>query len=248
MDKKPRLGSVTVNGHASPSSSSSYFKSASSSAQARRTPSDGKSSRPRPMRPNLAILSQYTAPKTSQAGASTSGSAYTNFAPGESSSSVVQPTPRTAEQQKRHEAWERRLADPGGIVPRRRSLALDQAAAAALRGQLGDDEDSPSGQDTPGVELIDVDDDGSKESEAANKLGGELMAKFGANGKVKGKGRKKKVEEIGPSGQTYTPLEKQFMEIKADNPDVLLFMEGEHKIANKIWLTIISRLQIQVSG
>jgi DNA mismatch repair ATPase MutS len=27
---------------------------------------------------------------------------------------------------------------------------------------------------------------------------------------------------------TYTPLEKQYMEIKRDNPDALLLMEGEY--------------------
>lgn len=38
---------------------------------------------------------------------------------------------------------------------------------------------------------------------------------------------KKKQEEVGPSGLVYTPLEKQFMEIKSKNEDVLLLTEGE---------------------
>jgi DNA mismatch repair protein MSH3 len=80
-----------------------------------------------------------------------------------------------------------------------------------------------------------VDDGGESEEErqkTADKLGESLAAKYGAK-EVKGKGkgrapaRKKKVEEVGPSGQTYTPLEKQYLEHKAQNPDVLLMMEGK---------------------
>jgi len=46
---------------------------------------------------------------------------------------------------------------------------------------------------------------------------------------TKKKGRGKKQEELGPSGLPYTPLEKQFMEIKDANPDVLLLTEVGYK-------------------
>ncbi len=137
---------------------------------------------------------------------------------------------RTAEQERRHEEWQRRVMAPGGIVSRRRSLALDEAAAAEARRQAGGDPDGEDGVDTPIVE-----DDGADEEEegrkAAEGVGSRLKEKYAAEGGETGKGKakgksKKKEEEVGPSGQTFTPLEKQFMEIKAENPDVLLLMEG----------------------
>ncbi|KAJ6547415.1 muts domain V-domain-containing protein [Mycena capillaripes] len=49
-----------------------------------------------------------------------------------------------------------------------------------------------------------------------------------------GKGQRKKAvrkpaEEIGPSGETYTPLEKQVARLKKDNPSVLLMIEVGYK-------------------
>lgn len=43
----------------------------------------------------------------------------------------------------------------------------------------------------------------------------------------KGKGRAggTKTEELGPSGQTYTPLEKQVLKLKEENEGVLLIFE-----------------------
>lgn len=73
-------------------------------------------------------------------------------------------------------------------------------------------------------------DSDEEKQKAAEEIGNKLAAKYsaGANGKGKGAPRaKKKKEEVGPSGQTYTPLEKQYMEMKAKYPDVLLLMEGE---------------------
>lgn len=127
---------------------------------------------------------------------------------------------------------------PGGIRPRRRSLALDEAAAAesrgAIAGENGDDADGEAGE---GVQEVGDGEKGSDEERAksASGVGSKLAAKFTAKGKgavavTKGKGRaKKKEEEIGPSGLKYTPLEKQFMEIKAENKDVLLLMEVGYK-------------------
>jgi DNA mismatch repair protein MSH3 len=110
--------------------------------------------------------------------------------------------PRTDEQEQRRLAWSKRME--GGLIRRRRSLALDEAAAAEAREDLesGSDSDEPK----------------------ATSLGSKL-AKYAAGETKKGK----KKEEVGPSGQTYTPLEKQFMAIKRDNPDVLLLMEVGYK-------------------
>lgn len=113
--------------------------------------------------------------------------------------------PRSEEAQARHDAFVRVVAGAG--FKRRRSLLLDEAAAAETPPPAGEDSD-PSADATPEVE------DGAA----------ALRAKYTAPSK---RGRKKKEEEVGPSGMTYTPLEKQFMEIKAKWPDVLLMTEGE---------------------
>ena len=151
---------------------------------------------------------------------------------------------RTAEQVKREEQWDKRMAG-GGVIRRRRSLALDDAAAAELRRITGggdgdgDGDTGPSPGESPdpdtplGATLdnpLDVDmEAGSERQRAAEGVGGKLAAKFTAKG-APAKGRKKKEPEpVGPSGQTYTPLEKQFMEIKAKHSDVLLMMEVGYK-------------------
>ena len=139
---------------------------------------------------------------------------------------------RTMEQEERHQEWQRRINAPGGIVPRRRSLALDEAATAEARRQAREDD---ADADAEEIETAHIDDVARAEEEEhqkiAERVGNKLKEKYAAkgievaNGKARGQ-RKKKGEEVGPSGQTYTPLEKQFMEIKAENPDVLLMMEG----------------------
>ena len=139
--------------------------------------------------------------------------------------------PRTAEQRKRHEEWQRRLEAPGGLIRRRRSLALDEAAAAEIRRASGLDVDTPDpaiDAETRTVETpIEVDSD-SERHKKSNDLAAKFASQFAAAEPTKGgrKGKGKKKEEVGPSGQTYTPLEKQFLEIKGEHPDVLLLMEG----------------------
>lgn len=140
-----------------------------------------------------------------------SGTAFGSYSLTQAGSSPERPT-RTAEQQARHEAFQRIVDGPG--LGRRRSLVLDEAAAAEARGAAGEDSEEGGG-DTPDVE--------------ESAVGASLRSKYAAPEKAK-RGRKKKEEEIGPSGMTYTPLEKQFMEIKAKWPDVLLMTEGELSI------------------
>lgn len=104
-------------------------------------------------------------------------------------------------------------------MPRRRSLALDEAAAAEMR--------RAAGIDTPEEGEGGREDEADKEVEEASAVATGLRSKYAAKEtSTAKKGRKKKEEEVGPSGMTYTPLEKQFMEIKAKWPDVLLMMEG----------------------
>jgi DNA mismatch repair protein MSH3 len=114
-------------------------------------------------------------------------------------------------------------------------LALDEAAAAEVQRQAsgGAVDDDSGGAD---ISLLEEAIDGESDEEgrkAAEGVGGKLKARYAAKGSAfmaagKGKGRKKE-EEIGPSGLSYTPLEKQFMEIKKENMDVLLLMEVGYK-------------------
>ena len=97
------------------------------------------------------------------------------------------------------------MTAPEGLVPRRRSLALDDADA----------ENEEQGQDLQDGEI--------EEAEPATNL----ASKYAAPAPTKPSKAKKKEEQVGPSGLPYTPLEKQFMEIKAENPDVLLLTEGQ---------------------
>lgn len=192
-----------------------------------------------------AILESYRLPKIAPPLPSQSGSAFANYSltvryePG-SSQKVARPA-RTAAQEALHEKWQARVV--GGLLPRRRSLALDEAAAAEARrlaaggdavGSGDGEEDGIVGDDMeeigPGKGM---EDEEAERAKAASGVGSKLAAKYAAKAaddpkaKVKGKGKKK--EEVGPSGQTYTPLEKQFMVIKAENPDVLLMMEVGYK-------------------
>jgi DNA mismatch repair protein MSH3 len=183
-----------------------------------------------------AHLQAYRLPRSNPVLRSQTGSAFDAF----TYASQTQPgasQPRTPAQQAKHEEWHRRVVG-GTLIPRRRSLALDEAAALEARRQLGlgDDDDDNDKEDILQTPAEDGGESDQERQKAAEKLGETLAAKYGAKADAKGKGkakatsRKKKVEEVGPSGQTYTPLEKQYLEHKAQNPDVLLMMEGEYKV------------------
>lgn len=176
-------------------------------------------------------LEGYRLPRAEAIVNSQEGGAFGSFSYPASSSTPRPTLERTAAQQEQHEKWHRKVVG-GSLIPRRRSLALDEAAALEARRQLGLDEGrgSTDGTETPQIEDAEEGSDDERQK-AAEKFGNGLAAKYAAKTDVKGKGkavsRKKKEEEVGPSGQTYTPLEKQYMEIKASNPDVLLMMEGK---------------------
>jgi DNA mismatch repair protein MSH3 len=177
----------------------------------------GKSASPSSFSGPNATIQSYRLPKVSASQKEdSSGSAFGSYTLPPLSQPLPPPSQRTEEQERRHANWQR-LA--GNVIPRRRSLALDEAAAAELRGA--------SGIETPEEEEGDKEDDNeSSTSTTAAALRSKFSAKEPAPAATAKRGRKKKEEEIGPSGQTYTPLEKQFMEIKAKWPDVLIMMEG----------------------
>ena len=174
-------------------------------------------------------LETYKLKSSRPAPSSQSGAAFQAFsAPASAPENEAGPS-RTAEQERRRQAWERKLVS-GRLVPRRRSLKLDEAAATEARIAAGlvDAEDVEEGTQTPALDepILPQDD---MEEQPAPDLGESKFKKYAAKGSdvANGKGRKKKKEEVGPSGMTYTPLERQFMEAKASHPDVLLLMEGK---------------------
>ncbi|WWC87833.1 uncharacterized protein L201_002726 [Kwoniella dendrophila CBS 6074] len=215
-------------------SKSSYF------AKPARTPSTSVT--PAPAQGNSTTTSTnleiYRASKPHTRPALQSGTAFDVYSvnseagPSTSQSQSV----RSEDQRRKHEAWQKRILSNGGIIRRRRSLALDEAAAAELRGEAGvDTPDIESALNTPAAEVenplpMEIDSEDENRKKLAQGVGSKLAAKYAS--KVNndtttktGRDKGKKKEEIGPSGQTYTPLEKQFMEVKEKNQDVLLLME-----------------------
>jgi hypothetical protein len=162
------------------------------------------------LNPGRTALQKYTAPKLEhfdQDGPSST------LAPGPSRNSEAVPsasrsntdknstamevdvnTDVDAERRKRHERWQKKLGQ-GLIAPRRNSLPLDQAAAESM---------DPT---DPDFEIFPDDMDNDLAETEPGPSRGKARGKVVTSGKAMGKGKKK--EEVGPSGMTYTPLEKQ---------------------------------------
>ncbi|KAJ7273569.1 muts domain V-domain-containing protein [Mycena haematopus] len=64
---------------------------------------------------------------------------------------------------------------------------------------------------------------------AFDKLSALFSATTGSKTGKKSKATRKAVQELGPSGETYTPLENQVRRLKKDNPGVVLFVEVGYK-------------------
>lgn len=104
-------------------------------------------------------------------------------------------------------------------IGRRHSLTLEEAEASAAGCDGADsDQDEPDEGDAEDDEEIEI---------VGAKMKGLKKKLTKAGSVLKGKGKAK--EEIGPSGQTYTPLEKQVLQLKAENPGVLLIFEVGYK-------------------
>ncbi|KIR32664.1 DNA mismatch repair protein MSH3 [Cryptococcus deuterogattii MMRL2647] len=185
----------------------------------------------RPREP-LAAIQAYKLPHVIPSQLSHSGSAFetcslvpqASFVPDSESEASASLTPqRTTEQLNRHEEWKARVLAMSGSFRRRRSLALDEAAAAEVREATG-----LEGENTP-FDDSDGDDDKRESEKNAEEVGKKLRKYVAKEPAEKAKGKGKKKEEIGPSGLAYTALEKQFMDIKEQNKDVLLLMEVGYK-------------------
>ncbi len=222
---------------ASAGKTSTFFQSASSTSQSQAQKQAQTAARCRAILdaaapPARAVLSKYrAAARLDGAGAvGHSGRAFEAYGLGQGDTNVPDGGEATPSQrardpaaQARHEAWQRRTGSMTGLVPRRRSLPLEEAAARAVAGSGGDDNGEEGDEDEAAAVLSD--DEGQEEAGPRIGRAAPAAATVASKGKPRGKG--KKAEPVGPSGLPFTPLEKQFMEIKAANEDVLLFTEGE---------------------
>lgn len=107
----------------------------------------------------------------------------------------------------RHAAWQKRLQGPSGLVPRRRSLNLDEAEAREARAALAEARGEEYQPEDENATPVDERDDPAEIELISETVKGSRAKKPGAAKAVKGRGKKK--EEVGPSGLSYTPLEKQ---------------------------------------
>lgn len=109
---------------------------------------------------------------------------------------------------KRHEQFAAKLL--GRRFGRRRSLDLDEAEARAGHGS---DDDAAAGGSSDADARERVDDESADDSTSLERPNAKLSAlKSTLTAPVKKKetgGKKKASPEVGPSGQTYTPLEEQ---------------------------------------
>ncbi|CDZ97130.1 dna mismatch repair protein msh3 [Phaffia rhodozyma] len=112
----------------------------------------------------------------------------------------------------RHELFKSRLL--GVDFGRRRSLDLENAQDAAISAA-----DPGSDQNGEAVE------EGQPTSSASKMQ--SLKQKLSARGVAKGAGKAK--EMLGPSGKSYTPLEKQILDLKEKYPGILLIIEVGYK-------------------
>ncbi|KAJ9105305.1 hypothetical protein QFC21_001673 [Naganishia friedmannii] len=136
----------------------------------------------------------------------------------------------TEARRKRHAEWQTRLRGPAGLVPRRHSLNLDETEAREVRTALAEARGEvyvSDGEDNAEIVNACDDDEGNGVTMSSSKVGKAKASKPAVAKTAKGRGKNK--EDVGPSGLVYSPLEKQFMEIKAANSDVLLLMEVGYK-------------------
>ncbi|KAI0948577.1 hypothetical protein AcV7_009281 [Taiwanofungus camphoratus] len=122
---------------------------------------------------------------------------------------------------------------------------LHEKAKKILLGNKNVFSRSQSDDKEMGVDALDEVEDGSDKAAELESSGDESDPQFSnllqmfANSKSKKKGkrkatapssRQKKIEEVGPSGQTYTALELQVRELKERHPGVVLMVEVGYKI------------------
>lgn len=158
---------------------------------------------------------------------------------------MLEPT-RAEEILRRHEAFKRKLLGPDNPLDRRQKnladasnveelMALEREAAVAH--ELREEEESSSATSSDLKKGSSANKQNAKrdEDESVDPKFEVLLQSFSNKGKGKAsnatgtKKGKKQVEEIGPSGETWTPLEKQVLQLKKDNPGTLLMVMVGYK-------------------
>ncbi|KAH6918993.1 DNA mismatch repair protein MSH3 [Coprinopsis sp. MPI-PUGE-AT-0042] len=129
--------------------------------------------------------------------------------------------PRTVSQQKRHEAFKKRLLLdnasflPNGEPPEEEGFERGHGAGS----EASEPESEGEGSDDQFERL---------QAMFANKKGKSVRKGKVAKSQIAQK-PSKKAAEIGPSGEPYTPLELQVRQLKQDNPGTLLMVEVGYK-------------------
>ncbi|KAJ7685045.1 DNA mismatch repair protein MSH3 [Mycena polygramma] len=147
-------------------------------------------------------------------------------------SGLAEPSHRTASSsQGRAEQWRFGLSSPKKGAPSAQSETIAGPSSLGLRETLRagllpanntptySNPREPAGADSPVAE---------GDSDHAFEELSEYFSAKPAKGQKK-KATPKTIEEIGPSGEAYTPLEKQVLRLKKENPSALLMVEIGYK-------------------
>ena len=122
---------------------------------------------------------------------------------GETSAPLASQTPRTAEQEARHVAFKAKLL---GTIEKQKKREEEKRKSE--------------------MEVESNDEEGQEGEEEAEPEKDSVLAEFAA---PKQKGRPRATKETSDNGIKYTPLEKQFLELRKAHPDVLLCVEVGYK-------------------
>ncbi|KAF8959081.1 DNA mismatch repair protein MSH3 [Flammula alnicola] len=123
--------------------------------------------------------------------------------------------PRTGLEKERHEAFKRKLLqDNSSFLKKELNIIEDDRDQA-----IGVDEGEGSAEDS------------GNESDRFQRLSEMFSHRDKGKGKAKTKStaQTRKVTEVGPSGQSYTPLEKQILQLKKENVGTVLMVEVGYK-------------------
>ncbi|EST08963.1 DNA mismatch repair protein MutS-like, N-terminal [Kalmanozyma brasiliensis GHG001] len=223
---KPKAGSqiitkasqpdpVSSNGHAR---TSSFFdgEASSSGGPALKRPRASNNDDERPRRETIDRMGKwkFTAVKTSSSQASELGSA------------SQETTARSQKEQARHEAFRKKLLGSNFAVDRhaRNQMQIEEMSSR--------DPFSPSTGAEDDAIVVDDDEDYAAEAGSSNRFdrfaagAPSSSRRDSASNKTKGKGKAADPD----AGPTYTPLEKQILELKAAHPGVLLIIEVGYKL------------------
>ncbi len=235
--QKPAGAQATISAFFKPKPSSSSSSNGASSSAAR-PPSEPPFKKPRlavseaPRRETLARMDRWRFEKDTS---TTTTTTTTEPDPTVKPESSQANSDRSSEADARHRAFRKKLLGSDFAVDRhaRNQMQIERMSAA-------DTPTSEDALDAPGsadnaivLEDDDVDDTTEAADPPSNRFdrfaaveGSSSTANKPSSSRAKGKGS----ASLDPSGPTYTPLEKQILELKAAHPGVLLVIEVGYKL------------------